>query len=352
MTFKYLFFVSILLLLPALAVTLLLLKKACVKAGIERNGLENTLSALQKKVNEQDDLISSFTKLYNEALEYDRHKTEFFTNITHELKTPISVILGAIQLIDRKYSVECTEQAKCSKQFKVVKQNCYRLLRLINNLLDITRIDSGHIKLNMANCNIVSLVEEITQSVVPYAEHKGLSLVFDTEEEEILTAVDIDKLERIILNLLSNAIKFTGPGGKVYVTVLKDKDRVVISVKDTGAGIPLDMQNRIFERFQQANSSLTREHEGSGIGLSLVKSFVDLHNGTIKVVSEENRGSEFIIEIPIKLTRQGNEQNQSNSAIARGRIIDTLSIEFSDIYTFSPGEGIWAMNKKGSENAG
>ena len=144
---------------------------------------------------------------------------------------------------------------------------------------------------------------EITESVSPFVEQKGLSIEFDTLDEEIITAVDIDKIERIILNLLSNAIKFTNPGGMIYVKVARKDNDVVIKIIDTGIGIPRDMQSRIFDRYSQVNSELTAEFEGSGIGLSIVKSFVELHNGTIEVKSEVNRGSEFIITLPITLLR-------------------------------------------------
>jgi anti-sigma regulatory factor (Ser/Thr protein kinase) len=140
--------------------------------------------------------------------------------------------------------------------------------------------------------------------VAPYAKNKGITLEFDTESEEIFTAVDIDKVERIILNLLSNAIKFTPTGGFITVKVGKSENNVAISVKDTGPGIPKNMQAYVFDRFNQVNSSLTRESEGTGIGLSLVKSFVSLHKGKVELISEENKGCEFIVELPIFMCEQ------------------------------------------------
>jgi signal transduction histidine kinase len=270
--------------------------------------------------------------LYKNILEEDKLKTEFFSSISHELKTPITVILGAIQLIDQNKPPHIDEKRKSSKHFTAIRHNCYRLLRLINNILDITRIDSGYIKVSLVNCNIVYLVEEITQSVAPYAKNKGISLEFDTESEEIYTAVDIDKIERIILNLLSNAIKFTPAGGLITVKVGKSGDNVAISVKDTGPGIPKNMQTIIFDRFNQVNSSLTREFEGSGIGLSLVKSFVSLHKGSVELISEENKGSEFIIELPVFLC-----ENDKLDGIyiknCQNKIVEAINIEFSDIYS-------------------
>jgi signal transduction histidine kinase len=276
-------------------------------------------------------LLEELTLLNKQLNENDKRKTEFFSNISHELKTPISIILGAIQLIEAKCPPYINDKRKSSKYYKTIKHNCYRLLRLINNLLDITKMDSGFIKLNTINYNIVYLIEEMVQSIAPYSNQKGLVMEFDTEEEEIFMSVDVDKIERIILNLLSNAIKFTPAGGKVFVNIKRYGNSVLISVKDTGPGIPKDHHTEIFDRYKQTNSYLTRENEGSGIGLSLVKSFVSLHNGSIRLISEESKGSEFIIELPIVLNAEFNESATAASSNGH-RIIEAINIEFSDIY--------------------
>ncbi len=288
----------------------------------------------QAEIKRQKELIENITSLYDDTLENEKFKTEFFSSVSHELKTPISIILGAIKLIDQSKSDHITEEKKAAKHFEAIKHNCYRLLRLINNILDITKIDSGFINIYPVNCNIVYLIEEITQSVAPYARNKNITLEFDTEDEEIFTAVDIDKIERIILNLLSNAIKFTPFGGIIKVNVGIAGDKVYISIKDTGLGIPQNKQSTIFERFKQVNSSLTREFEGSGIGLSLVKSFVSLHEGDIKLISEENKGSEFIIELPI-CSCEYNKMDNTYINNSQDKIIDAINIEFSDIYSIS-----------------
>lgn len=298
----------------------------------EKADKDAIIYSVQCESEKQKKLINNLTNLYNNIVEYDTYKTEFFSNISHELKTPLTVILGAIQLIDQKHSGMPDDRRKPNKHLQTIKHNCYRLLRLVNNILDISRIDSGYIKLNAINVNIVYLIEEIAQSVVPYAEQKNLRLEFDTEEEEIITAVDIDKIERIILNLLSNAIKFTPQGGKIWVNVRKNVNKVFITVKDTGLGIPENKRSIIFERFRQANTTLTREYEGSGIGLSLVRSFVELHNGTISLISEENEGSEFIIELPLRLCDLSKDHTDINNN-RHNKIIEAINIEFSDIYS-------------------
>jgi len=309
----------------------LFIKALYSKNGSAASAKDLLISEQQRELEKQNKVIDNLTNLYNDAVEYDRVKTEFFSNISHELRTHLCVILGSIQLIEHKMSSQSSSDVKSSRHIQAIKQNCLQLLRLINNTLDITRIDSGYIKFNPVNCNVVYLVEDITQSVILYAEQKNLSLEFDTESEEIITAVDIDKIERIILNLLSNAIKFTPPEGKISVNVYSAGDKVFISVKDTGCGIPSSMRDLIFERFRQVNNTLTKTSEGSGIGLSLAKCFVELHDGSITVTSDDGKGSEFIVELPIKICEssiEGTPQIYSGES----KKTETLDIEFSDIY--------------------
>lgn len=162
-----------------------------------------------------------------------------------------------------------------------------------------------------------------------YAEEKGITLEFHTNVEEKIINCDPDQIERILLNLLSNSIKFTKPGGKISVFLYDKGGSIVIRVKDTGIGIPEDKQEFIFERFRQVDKSLTRDHEGSGIGLSLVKSLVEMHGGTINVISKEGIGSEFIIEMPVG---EDLSYNLEESAAAEGVNIERIKVEFSDIY--------------------
>ncbi len=265
-----------------------------------------------------------------EALQYENLRTEFFSNISHELRTPLNLILGCIQLIELNDKCNNKNEENIHKRIKIIKQNCYRLLKLVNNLIDITKMDSGYLSLNLNNYNIVSVVEDITLSIIEYTKQKGISLIFDTNIEEKIIACDVDKIERIILNLLSNAIKFTDAGGSIKVIVKDMNEKVRIIVKDTGIGIPKDKISQIFDRFRQVDKSFTRNHEGSGIGLSLVKSLVNMHDGKIYVNSEEGRGSEFIIDIPSKII-EGNQTEVKTDNLSKN-YVERINIEFSDIY--------------------
>jgi PAS domain S-box-containing protein len=300
---------------------------------INKNGLLLTILWSCQIIYNEDGSIKNFIGLgldITQRKNEEKRLTEFFANISHELRTPLNIILSTLQLIDLYDDKNLTSENiyKLISHKKSMKQNCYRLLRLVNNLIDITKIDARFLELDLEECNIVSLIEDITLSVSKYMENKSLNLIFDTDVEEKFLWCDPNKIERIILNLLSNAVKFTKPFGSIFVT-LYDKDQsLVISVKDTGIGIENDKLDMIFERFKQVNKSFTREQEGSGIGLSLVKALVILHNGSIEVKSIYGSGTEFIIEIPINEPIHKTTHNSPKELCNKQH----YNIEFSDIY--------------------
>ncbi|EDT84050.1 PAS domain-containing sensor histidine kinase [Clostridium botulinum] len=285
--------------------------------------LHDVTSKIQVEKLEQD--VKKNIELLNESREYNKLITEFLSNISHELKTPLNVIFTAVQLLG--FYEKDVDYEKQDKYLKLIKQNCYRLMKLINNLLDTTKLDSGYLKLNLVNYNIVSLIEEITLSVTSYAESKGINIIFDTNVEEKIIAVDTDKIERIILNLLSNSIKFTNPGGHIFVKIKDCGENVYIHVKDTGVGIPSDKLESIFERFFQVDKTLKKNKEGTGIGLHLVKSFVEMHKGTVHIKSELGQGTEFIIKLPAVVCEK---QVKSKNIIYEANI-ERINMEFSDI---------------------
>ena len=268
---------------------------------------------------------------YEKAIELESIKSQFFSNISHEFKTPLNIILATMQVINKNIqnkSIISTESDSLDRYMNSIKQNCYRLLRLVNNIIDISKIDYGFYDIQLGNYNIVSVVEDITMSVLEYVNNRGIELVFDTEVEEEIIACDPDKIERIILNLLSNAIKYTEADGKISVNIYSDKENVYITVLDTGIGIPEEKINKIFERYEQIDNKLTRDFNGSGIGLSLVRSLVEMHEGRIWVESKVNEGSKFIISVPKKTVTT---ENVKNTNLTKSKV-EKCSIEFSDIY--------------------
>lgn len=289
---------------------------------------------LQAEIEEKIKLTESLIETNEKLKELDKLKSDFMSTISHELRTPLNLILSTLQLTSLNISSTAEtpfDKEKFKRHIGIMKQNCYRLLRLVNNLIDVTKIDAGYFDLSLSNNNIISVVEEITLSIAEYIESKGISLVFDTDTEEKIIACDPDKMERIMLNLIANAVKFTEAGGSILVNIQDLGEYILISVKDTGIGISKDKQEMIFERFIQVDTSLTRSKEGSGIGLSLVKSLVEMHNGAIKVESEPNVGSEFIITLPATLVDDNHNTVKSHSYKIQENI-EKINIEFSDIY--------------------
>lgn len=253
---------------------------------------------------------------------------EFFVNMSHELKTPLNVIFSATQLMEMSLTGDEKEanKARVLNSIFSIKQNCYRLTKLINNIIDLSKIDAGNLDLNISDVNIVEFIENIVQVSSRYIKVKNLKIIFDTNVEKKVIACDYEKIERIFLNLISNAVKFSHDGGTIFVNVLDKGDSVEISVKDNGIGIDEQSLANIFSRFSIVDKSLSRVAEGSGMGLSLVKSMVELHGGTVSVQSKPGLGSIFKFELPSKISFiQGNNDKMLNQEE------ETLKIEFSDI---------------------
>ncbi|WP_298835991.1 sensor histidine kinase [Clostridium sp.] len=256
---------------------------------------------------------------------------EFLVNISHELKTPLNVIFSTAQLFD----MYCKRGSLDQKKDKIItyiesiKQNSYRLSKLINNIVDLSKIEAGFFKLNLSNSNIVAVVEEIVMSVTTLTDSKGLNIIFDTDIEEKIIACDTEKIERIVLNLISNAIKFTDKGDEIFVVIKDGKEFVEISVEDNGIGIEEKYLDIIFDRFKQVDKSLSRNTEGTGVGLSLVKSIVELHGGSIYAQSEFGKGSKFTVLLPA--TKISHESKLYNSNVRSEN--ENILVELSDIYS-------------------
>lgn len=276
--------------------------------------------------------IEEEKQIIDEMQNYDRLKTEFFSNISHELRTPLNVIFCAVQLMEMNLNGKKHTVSKgfVKKNVLTIRQNSLRLLRLVNNLIDMTKIDAHAFEIKLRNQDVVYVVREITLSVADYVANKGLRLIFHSDIEKKIMAFDEEKIERILLNLLSNAIKFSALGATVYVDLTDNEDTILIKVRDMGIGIPSDRQQDIFQRFYQISPMNTRLREGSGIGLNLVKSLIEMHKGTITVESVYGEGTTFIIELPCALLPDTTmEKDESKDRQER---IENIQLEFSDIY--------------------
>lgn len=247
--------------------------------------------------------------------ETDQMKSRFFTNISHEFRTPLTLIQGPVEDL-----LEGRIKDGVENQYQLILKNVKRLRQLINQLLDLARIDNGQEKLESSNKDLISFLRAIFSSFEPISQNQDIEMTFFSEWKSFQTTFDEDKLEKICINLLSNAFKFTPHGGSVLFYIgspkhdhlLPQQNGVLLRITDTGMGIPHDQLPYIFNYFYQGDNSQTRKFEGSGIGLSLVKQYVELYNGKISVVSELKRGTTFSIFLPL---HQDNILQSPNSTV-------------------------------------
>ncbi len=281
----------------------------------------------------------AFDKMAESIETWGKESAGIIASLSHEIKTPLNVIFSSVQLIDSyRNNLDCSEfKKKVPAQINIIRQNCYRMMRLTNNLLDICRHDSGYLKAKLTNYDIVELAKDITLSVKRYAESKGINLIFETDIDKKTIACDPDMIERILLNLISNAIKFTNNNGIIKVKLTDENDNILLTVEDTGIGISKYRLNRIFEVFNK-DENLVLNKEGTGLGLYLVKAFVEAHGGKIQVKSERSVGSEFGISLPAKALNQSlypsvTEPQSRYRHITSYNGVQRVNIEFSDIYS-------------------
>ena len=261
----------------------------------------NTLDRLvNERTNKLRKEMEKNEQLFKKVLSLEQNKNNYFVNLSHELRTPLNVLSSINQLIKEftKKDNFITPE-KLSYYMGIMDRNCSRLLSLINNLIDHTKIENNSYIINKKDEDIVYLVEETVLDMKDYIEEKGLELIFDTDVEEKVIRCDKVDIERCIINLVGNAVKFTPEGGLIEVLLQDLDDKVKIIVKDNGIGISEENQKVIFDRFNQVVDESSEQKGGSGLGLTITKQLITLHNGEIYVESEVGVGSEFIIILPV-----------------------------------------------------
>ena len=287
----------------------------------------DTLEAIN--ANSIDNFYSKIFENFESKSILNTVNNNFFTNLSHELKTPVNIIYSLIQLMGTLKSSNDNSIKKCFVKYEnTLKQNCLRMLKLINNLIDITKIDSGTSELDLVLLDIVPFVEDLAFSIVPFANHKNINIIFDTNIEKLYLKVDPYAFERVLLNLLSNAVKFNNINGNIFVTINYNNGSVDIIVRDDGIGVPDIFIDNLFDRFYKVDTTLSRKYEGSGVGLSITKSLVELHGGTIRINDDYKNGTEFIVNMPIPNQKNINSKNKYDHFIDDEKILR----EFSDIY--------------------
>ena len=241
---------------------------------------------------QQSRLYQKTRQMAEQLMELDRQKTEFFQNISHEFRTPLTLTIGPLE------SAIAQKQGLPYDQAEIALRNSRRLLRLVNQLLDLQRLDAGRMQPSFRPCNLVEFANQVVDSFRPYCEKKGIHLATQLGSCPQVY-LDLEKFDKVLYNLLSNAMKFTAAGGSITVAVQPAGDHCLLQVKDTGIGIRTDQIPQLFERFRQAEGSANRSYEGSGLGLALVKELVELHGGKITVASTYGEGTTFTIWLQV-----------------------------------------------------
>lgn len=266
------------------------------------NTIREFNSNLERKVQERTQQLAETNEKLQESFEKlkenDRLKTAFFSNVSHEFRTPLTLILAPVENLLETSLGSLTDEQRHA--LDIVRRNTVRLLNLINDLLDFAKLDAGQARLTAGPANINEVIDEIVSSASLLAVERDINLEFHPDEMLPVVMVDLDKFERIIINLVSNALKFTGRDGTVTVESHLVKDNIVISIADSGIGIDSADHEKVFKRFVQIDGTMTRRYEGTGLGLPMVKEFVELHGGTITIESELGKGSIFELTLPIR----------------------------------------------------
>ncbi|HEY9629874.1 MAG TPA: response regulator [Coleofasciculaceae cyanobacterium] len=285
---------------------------------------------------QQSRLYHTTRQQAEQLLALDRQKTEFFQNVSHEFRTPLTLMLGPLE------SAVEQEQGLSYEQAVVAQRNSRRLLRLVNQLLDLQRLDARQMQPHFRPCDLLNFVEQVVDSFRPYCEKKQITLRTDLSGVSIHPTVylDVEKFDKVLYNLLSNAIKFTEAKGAIEVNLRAAGDHCLIQVKDTGVGIRPDQIPYLFERFRQADGSASRSHEGSGLGLALVKELVELHGGSVAVESIYGESTVFTIRLqtgrahlPFEQVVEAPAELQSSRAAIELADIETELQEQGDLPT-------------------
>ncbi|MBD2098613.1 response regulator [Trichocoleus sp. FACHB-591] len=250
---------------------------------------------------QQSRLYQKTRQQAEQLIELDRQKTEFFQNISHEFRTPLTLMIGPLE------SAVAQKEGLAADQSVIALRNSRRLLRLVNQLLDLQRLDAGRMQPSFRPCDLTEFVSQVVESFQPYCDKKEITLLTELKDCPAIY-LDLEKFDKVLYNLLSNAMKFTAAGGRITVSMQLAGDHCLLQVKDTGIGIRTDQIPHLFERFRQAEGSANRSYEGSGLGLALVKELVELHGGQISVESVYGEGTTFTVWLQTGLAHLPAEQ--------------------------------------------
>jgi len=263
---------------------------------------------LRKEVEDARGQLEATNKQLSEL---DEAKTRFFANISHELRTPLTVMIGLTERLSDRFKPTAEKEVK--DMLAMTEHNGLRLLKLIDDLLDLVRFDTGHADLKLQSTEVGAMLDGLMQSMRHLADQNGVVLEWQSMGPQGHVLLDRDKIEKVLLNLTINAIKFTPAGGRIDVDAVRDGDKLKLSVADTGVGISTEVLPRIFERFWQVDSSSTRKFQGAGIGLALVRSLVETMGGVIDAKSTVGVGTRFEVQLPV-------QASEANAAVSNTEV--------------------------------
>ena len=311
-------------------------------------GLAQAVASQAAIAVQQSRLYQKTRQQTERLMELDRQKTEFFQNVSHEFRTPLTLMIGPLEsVVEHKKDLPYEQSA-------IALRNSRRLLRLVNQLLDLQRLDAGRMQASFRPCNLVEFVNQIVETFRPYCEKKSIKI--STELTSCASVyIDMEKFDKVLYNLLSNAMKFTHAGGSISVKVEPAGDHVQLQVTDSGIGIRKEQIPHLFERFRQAEGSVNRSHEGSGLGLALVKELVELHGGQISVESVYSKGTTFTVwlqtgtsHLPLEQVLEVPTEIQSSRAAVELADLDIESpeeLEDGHVSTLQVEEGLQASEQ-------
>src|SRR3954468_5295711 len=262
--------------------------------------------ASERALRHQIETAESARKVAEEAV---RVKDEFLATLSHEIRTPLNAVLGWTKILLGRQ----VDASMLTRALQVIDRNAVAQTRLIDDMLDMARIMSGKLRLDMQPIDLSAIVLTAIDVVTPTASAKGVTILTAIDTDSPWLMGDADRLQQIVWNLLSNAIKFTDGGGRVTVGITRELALLMLSVEDTGRGISPEFLPQIFERFRQADSSSSRRHGGLGLGLSLVRQLVELHGGVVSATSQLNTGSRFVVTFPARTELSADEPTQDSA---------------------------------------
>lgn len=296
------------------------LEKSRLRAAEERLSRQLRESSLEllHRVAELEEARRKLEQTHKELERANMLKTEFVSVVSHELRTPLTNVRGYVELLldGTAGDINATQQ----EYLEIVQANCDRLIAIVNDLLDISRIESGNLSLHFQRLVLQDLIHEVTRSLAPQFEEKNIALQLHLAKDDLPILGDRERVIQILNNLLSNARKYTPRGGRVDVKAYRDNDFVQVDIADTGIGIPAHDQPHIFEKFYRAENSFVEETRGTGLGLAIAKSLVELHRGRIWLESEVGKGSTFSFCLPLLEPSESRRQMAAQTTDATARV--------------------------------